>query len=67
MKVCYLDCFSGISGDMLLGALVWLGFFATLGMTANLYSERPLSIYLIDAGYQLVYLVVMGIIIAAWR
>ena len=50
-----------------LGFLVWIGFLATLGLTANMYSEKPLSIYLIDAGYQLVYAVVMGVILAAWR
>ena len=50
-----------------LGFLVWIGFLATLGLTANMYSEKPFSIYLIDAGYQLVYAVVMGVILAAWR
>jgi len=40
---------------------------ATLGLTAHTFSGKPLSIYLIDAGYQLVYAVVMGFILAAWR
>jgi uncharacterized protein (DUF111 family) len=26
MKIAYFDCFSGISGDMILGALIDLGF-----------------------------------------
>ncbi len=51
----------------LLGLLVWLGFLATLGLTAHMFSEKPLSTYLIDAGYQLVYAVAMGVILTAWR
>ncbi len=51
-----------------LGLLVWVGFLATLGLTAQTHSQgKPLSIYLIDTGYQLVYAVVMGVILAAWR
>ena len=50
-----------------LGLLVWVGFLATLGLTAHTFSGKPSSTYLIDAGYQLVYAVVMGVILAAWR
>ena len=50
-----------------LGFLAWIGFLATLGLTAHMFSEKPLSTYLIDAGYQLTYAVVMGVILAAWR
>lgn len=49
-----------------LGALLGLGFAATLGLTANVFSDKPLSAYLIDAGYQVVSLIVMGAILAAW-
>ena len=49
----------------ILGVLVWLGFLATLGLTAHLVSANRLSIYLIDTGYQLVYAVAMVIILAA--
>ena len=51
----------------LLGFFVWLGFLATLGLTSHLVSENPLSIYLIDAGYQLVYSLAMSSILTAWR
>lgn len=50
-----------------LGVLCWLGFVATTGLTANVYSDKPMKAWILDAGYQLVYLVVMALIITAWR
>ena len=58
---------SGALGGVKLGGITWLGFAATIGLISNLYSEKPLAAYLIDAGYQLVYLIVMGVILAVWR
>lgn len=49
-----------------LGFHAWLGFAFTIGLTANMYSDKPLATFLIDAGYQLVYLLVMGAILAVW-
>ena len=52
---------------MWLGTLVWAGFALTIGLTGNMFSDKPLATFLIDAGYQLVYLNIMGGILAAWR
>ncbi len=49
-----------------LGVLCWLGFVATIGLTANLYSNKTFATYLIDAAYQLVFMVVAGVILAVW-
>ena len=51
-----------------LGAFLWLGFAATIGLTANVYAGKPraLFFFFIDAGYQLVYMIVMGAIPTAW-
>lgn len=56
-----------VRGGVKLGALIGVGFAATIGLTANMFSEKPLATYLIDAGYQIVYLMVMGAILVAWR
>lgn len=45
----------------------WLGFALPLGFIAHLYSQKKLAAWLIDAGYQLVYLLVMGAILGAWH
>jgi len=56
-----------VRGGIKLGALIGVGFAATIGLTANMYSEKRLAVFLIDAGYQIVYLMVMGAILVAWR
>jgi hypothetical protein len=50
-----------------LGALLGIGIAAPLGLTANLYSDTPLSAWGIDAGHQIALLTLMGAILAAWR
>jgi hypothetical protein len=48
------------------GFHAWLGFALPIGFIAWLYSDRRFATFAIDAGYQLVYLTVMGAIIGAW-
>jgi hypothetical protein len=49
------------------GFLVWLGFAFTIGLTRNAFSDETFTAFTIDAGYQLVYLLVMGSILGGWR
>lgn len=53
-------------GGVKLALVLWLGFVATVGLTANLYSNKKFSAYAIDAAYQLVFMVVAGVILALW-
>jgi len=57
----------GIVPGIKLGVLCWLGFSAALFLAQNLYSDKPLKVFLIDTGYHLVFLIVMGAILGAWR
>lgn len=50
-----------------LGFLAWLGFAAPIGLTANLFSEKPIAAWVIDAGYQLAFLVIMGALLSVWH
>ena len=44
---------------------VWLGFVMTVQLTDMLFGKRPLKLFLINTGYQLVCYVAMGAIIGA--
>jgi uncharacterized protein DUF1761 len=68
--VCVLLAHLGVT-DWMMGAMwgahLWLGIAVPIGLMANVYSDKPLMAWVIDAGYQLLYLVVMGAIIGAWQ
>jgi hypothetical protein len=50
-----------------LGLLVWLGPAAAIAMTGHLAGGKPIGLYLIDTGCQLVYLVLIGALLGGWR
>lgn len=49
------------------GFWLWLGFVAPVMLNDVLYGKSSLKLYTINAGYQLVLLMVVGAILAAWR
>jgi hypothetical protein len=49
-----------------LGFLVWLAV-AAVGMTAHIASDKVIGLYWIDVGCELVYLLIMGALLGAWR
>jgi hypothetical protein len=56
--------------DALSGAAVgffnWLGFIFVVALAGATYERRPFKLVLINTGYQLVGLLVMGAIVAVW-
>ena len=48
------------------GFAVWLGFVMTVQLTDKLFGNRPMNLFLINTGYQLVSYVVMGAILGKW-
>lgn len=57
---------SGISSGISSAFWVWLGFVATVGLGSVLWERRTWKLYCFNMGHQLVHLIVMGLIIAAW-
>ena len=51
----------------LIGALCWLGFAGATSFGTALFSGKPKALWLIDSGFNLVALVLAGVILAAWR
>jgi len=45
----------------------WLGFIATSMFVNNLFARKSITLFFIDSGYQLVNMLVFGIILISWR
>jgi len=49
------------------GFWTWLGLVATTSAVNSIFAGRRLKLYLVDSGYHLVTLLLMGMILAAWQ
>ncbi len=56
-----------LAGGALIAFWAWLGFIATTSLSAVLYSKKPMKLWMIDAGYHLVTLLIAGMIMATWQ
>ena len=64
--ISYLNLHSPMQGAKL-GVLLWAGFAAAILLVQNLYSIVKISGFVIDAAYELVAFVVIGVILSYWR
>ena len=49
------------------GLVIGIGFLATAYGVTYLFEQRPLRLFMINAGYNVVLLAIMGAIIGAWH
>jgi hypothetical protein len=49
------------------GFLSWFGFIAAPNFAQGIYENRPSRLFAINAGYWLVGLIIVGIVLAVWR
>ncbi|MCC7197122.1 DUF1761 domain-containing protein [Candidatus Peregrinibacteria bacterium] len=61
----YTGSTTAIAG-MITGFWCWLGFSTTTMLMNHMFSNKPVKLYLIDTGYQLVNMMIMGAVLAAW-
>lgn len=61
----WLDIFT-LRDGLKLGFTLWLGFIATTHFSGVLWAKKPLKVYFIDAGFQLISMLFMGAILTVW-
>jgi flagellar biosynthesis protein FlhB len=57
----------GIVGGVMLGFWLWLGVAMAFRFNDVLFEKRPFKLFLVNTGFDLSVLIVMGIILTLWR
>ncbi len=57
----------GFGGGLMVGFMAWLGFVATVMANQIFYERKPQQLVVINAGYLLVSLLVMGAVLGVWH
>jgi len=58
---------SGVGGGLMVGFFNWLGFIAPVTIGVVTYEKKPFALWVLNNGYWLISLLIMGIILAAWQ
>jgi hypothetical protein len=58
---------SGIGDGLLLGFVTGIGFTGMAFATTHLFEHKPVGLWLIVSGYQLVYLTAAAVIVTIWK
>ncbi len=58
---------SGVAAGLIVGFMNWLGFVAPVTLGTVLWDGKPWKLWVINAGYYFVGLIVMGAILAVWK
>jgi len=57
---------TGIQGGLMGGFFDWLGFIAPVTLCTKLYEKKPWGLWLLDNGFWLISLLMMGAILSLW-
>ncbi|MBI2474236.1 MAG: DUF1761 domain-containing protein [Candidatus Taylorbacteria bacterium] len=57
----------GVSAGLMSGFWSWLGFIAPVTLGSVLWEGRPWKLWFLNNGYQLLNLLIMGVLLSIWR
>lgn len=66
-SVVYGGAYTGLAGvplGLMTGFFTWLGFMMPVQLMDVLFEKRPVQLFLINTGYQLVVVLAMGIVLS---
>lgn len=58
---------SGVSAGLMAGFWNWLGFIAPVTLGMVLWDGKPWKLWILNNGYHLLNLLIMGVILALWK
>lgn len=58
---------TGVVAGLTLGLVAGIGFAAMAFATTHLFEHKPLGLWLIVSGYQIVYAAAAGVIVTVWK
>ncbi len=57
----------GVSTGLITGFWMWLGFVAPVTLGGVIWDGKPLKLWVLNNGYNLAHLLIIGAILAAWK